>query len=91
MYESGAVSPLRTVEVGPVCGIALNSRGLAQAAIATTDGHWTIIDLSTGERLLHGGEGDEGFGCIVWKVSCLGALASTGAGVETRICRATWL
>lgn len=63
------MSPVRTVEVGPVCDIALNSRGLAQAAIATTTGRWAIIDLDAGERLLRGGEGDEGYGCIVWNVS----------------------
>ncbi|BEJ14096.1 hypothetical protein CspHIS471_0312700 [Cutaneotrichosporon sp. HIS471] len=66
MYTNESVSPLRTVEVGPVCGIALSSRGLPRAAVATTEGRWAIIDLSTGERLLRGGEGEEGYGCIVW-------------------------
>ncbi|BEI83261.1 hypothetical protein CcaverHIS002_0311290 [Cutaneotrichosporon cavernicola] len=66
MYTNESVSPLRTVEVGPVCGIALSSRGLPRAAVATTEGRWAIIDLSTGERLLRGGEGEDGYGCIVW-------------------------
>lgn len=69
MYANDTVSPLRTVEVGPVCGIALNSHGLPRAAVATTEGRWAIIDLNTSERLLRGGEGEEGFGCIVWEVS----------------------
>lgn len=70
VYANEFVAPLRTVEVGPVCGIALDSRGLQRAAVATTEGRWVIIDLNTGERLLGGGEGEEGYGCIAWVVSC---------------------
>ncbi|GMK53776.1 hypothetical protein CspeluHIS016_0103620 [Cutaneotrichosporon spelunceum] len=67
VYTNDSVSPLRTVEVGPVCGISLNSRGLPRAAVGTTEGRWAIIDLTTGERLLRGGEGEDGYGCIVWE------------------------